>query len=247
MNKKKLTLLIALSIIIIITATSFIVEAVRTETPVEPTTTVEDADPLPPSAVEEPKVELLPIEEIAKQVINGDWGSGEERKTRLIEAGYNYDEVQAKVAELMPKPAAAITKSEAMQIAWNIMRSKGWSKELCAAIIGNMIAESNVNPYAGGDGGSSYGLCQWHKGRKTAMLKFNGKNYNTKDNLPPIEHQIDYLEYELKNGYSDILNSNGTCEDIAYKFCVEFERPSNKYAKGEARKKLARGVYNTFA
>lgn len=264
MNKKKLTLLIALSIIIVITVTTFIVEAVKPETKVETIATVKDIDPLPPSSVEEsiieeevikeePKVELLSIEEIAKQVINGNWGSGEERKTRLTEAGYNYDEVQAKVAELMPKPqsiikpAAAITKTEAMQIAWNVMRNKGWSKELCAAIIGNMIAESNINPYAGGDGGSSYGLCQWHKGRKIAMLNFNGKNYNTRDNLPPIEHQIDYLEYELQKGYSDILNSNGTCEDIAYKFCVEFERPSNKYTKGEARKELARGVYNTFA
>ena len=33
MNKKKLTLLIALSIIIIVIATSFIIEAVRIETP----------------------------------------------------------------------------------------------------------------------------------------------------------------------------------------------------------------------
>ena len=101
MNKKKLTFLIALSIIIIITVTTFIVEAVKPETQIEPIATVEDADPLPPSAVEEsvikeePKVELLSIEEIAKQVINGNWGSGEERKTRLTEAGYNYDEVQA--------------------------------------------------------------------------------------------------------------------------------------------------------
>ena len=53
MNKKKLTLLIALSIIIITTVTTFIVEAVKPETIVEPIATVEDADPLPPSAVEE--------------------------------------------------------------------------------------------------------------------------------------------------------------------------------------------------
>ena len=94
MNKKKLTLLIALSIIIFITVTTFIVEAVKPETKVETIATVKDIDPLPPSAVEksiveeevikeEPKVELLSIEEIAKQVINGNWGSGEARKTRL--------------------------------------------------------------------------------------------------------------------------------------------------------------------
>ena len=57
MNKKKLTLLIALSIIIITTVTTFIVEAVKPETIVEPIATVEDVDPLPPSAVEESVIE----------------------------------------------------------------------------------------------------------------------------------------------------------------------------------------------
>ena len=60
MNKKKLTLLIALSIIIIITVTSFIVEAVRTETPVEPTITVKETELPPPSAVEESVFEEEP-------------------------------------------------------------------------------------------------------------------------------------------------------------------------------------------
>ena len=57
MNKKKLTLLIALSIILITTVTTFIVDAVKPETIVEPIATVEDADPLPPSAVEESVIE----------------------------------------------------------------------------------------------------------------------------------------------------------------------------------------------
>ena len=49
------------------------------------------------NAIETP---LLPLDEIAMQVIRGDWGCGEERKRRLTAAGYDYDEVQAKVAEL---------------------------------------------------------------------------------------------------------------------------------------------------
>lgn len=40
------------------------------------------------------------ITEIAKEVINGDWGNGQERKDRLAAAGYNYAEVQKKVNEL---------------------------------------------------------------------------------------------------------------------------------------------------
>lgn len=41
------------------------------------------------------------IDEIAQEVINGDWGNGEDRKNRLTAAGYNYNEVQARVNQLV--------------------------------------------------------------------------------------------------------------------------------------------------
>ncbi len=41
------------------------------------------------------------IDEVAQEVINGNWGNGEERRKRLTEAGYNYNEVQAKVNEIL--------------------------------------------------------------------------------------------------------------------------------------------------
>ena len=41
------------------------------------------------------------IETLAKEVIRGDWGNGEERKRRLTEAGYNYAKVQAKVNAML--------------------------------------------------------------------------------------------------------------------------------------------------
>ena len=44
---------------------------------------------------------LLSLTEIANKVIAGDYGNGEERKTKLEAEGYNYNEVQAKVNELM--------------------------------------------------------------------------------------------------------------------------------------------------
>lgn len=40
------------------------------------------------------------ITEIAKEVINGDWGNGQERKEKLVAAGYDYSAVQKKVNEL---------------------------------------------------------------------------------------------------------------------------------------------------
>ena len=42
-------------------------------------------------------------EEIAKEVISGNWGVGQERKDKLTAAGYDYSAVQSIVNELMKK------------------------------------------------------------------------------------------------------------------------------------------------
>lgn len=279
MNKKKLTLLIALSIILITTVTTFIVDAVKPETIVEPIATVEDADPLPPSAVEESvveeekqeiveeetKVELLPTEEIAKQVINGDWGSGEERKTRLTEAGYNYDEVQAKVAELMPKPQPTKTPAAApsklptgnypeAQLIWDTMISWGWAPETCAGIIGNMMAEIGGGTLDLSDwnsnGGCGYGLIQWTGGRRS-LLKSRYGSY------PNIEQQLIFMRDELfgtnntrqqvsSSVLNRIMNTNGneTPESIAFCFASNYERCASQYRA--RRQGYARIAYDYF-
>lgn len=41
------------------------------------------------------------IDAIAREVIRGDWGNGDERKQKLTAAGYNYSAVQKKVNELL--------------------------------------------------------------------------------------------------------------------------------------------------
>ena len=41
------------------------------------------------------------VETVAKEVITGKWGNGEDRKKRLQAAGYDYGAVQRKVNELM--------------------------------------------------------------------------------------------------------------------------------------------------
>ena len=41
------------------------------------------------------------IDEIAKEVIAGQWGNGQDRVNRLQAAGYNYEEVQNKVNQLI--------------------------------------------------------------------------------------------------------------------------------------------------
>ena len=44
---------------------------------------------------------LKPLDEIAKLVIRGNYGNGEERKRRLTAEGYDYAQVQKRVNELL--------------------------------------------------------------------------------------------------------------------------------------------------
>ena len=41
------------------------------------------------------------IDEVAREVIQGQWGNGDDRKNRLTAAGYNYAQVQARVNQLL--------------------------------------------------------------------------------------------------------------------------------------------------
>ena len=58
-----------------------------------------------PVKKEEPKAEEKPalkdIVTVAKEVIRGDWGNGDDRYNRLTAAGYDYYAVQKKVNELL--------------------------------------------------------------------------------------------------------------------------------------------------
>ena len=49
------------------------------------------------------------IDELAREVIAGNWGNGEDRKQRLKAAGYNYSEIQNRVNEMMGKSATGKT------------------------------------------------------------------------------------------------------------------------------------------
>lgn len=52
----------------------------------------------------EPTPQPMPsptIDELAQEVINGEWGNGEDRYNRLTEAGYDYNAVQNKVNEIL--------------------------------------------------------------------------------------------------------------------------------------------------
>lgn len=68
---------------------------------------------------------LRPIDQIAKEVINGQWGTGATRKAALTTAGYNYSAVQKKVNELLTKKIV-VPRKTVDQIAREVIAGK-WS------------------------------------------------------------------------------------------------------------------------
>jgi LysM repeat protein len=65
---------------------------------------------------ETPQVASKTVDELAQEVLDGNWGNGEDRKNRLTAAGYDYDSVQTKVNELCgvhnePQPVYYTVKS----------------------------------------------------------------------------------------------------------------------------------------
>lgn len=100
--------------------------AAKPATPVAKPAAAPAAKPAPTPAT--PLSAKKSVEELAKEVIRGDWGNGQERKDKLAAAGYDYDTVQAKVNELLnPKPTTSATplsagKKSVEEIAREVIR-----------------------------------------------------------------------------------------------------------------------------
>ena len=120
----------------------------------------------------------------------------------------------------------------------------GFNRAAAMGVLANMYYESNYQPTIPGDSGTSYGLCQWHAGRKTNLINWcneNGFDYTT------IEGQLRFLQYELPTRYPSVYsylkkveNTAEGAYDAAYYFCFNFEAPAARTSQSTARGKYAR-------
>lgn len=128
-----------------------------------------------------------------------------------------------------------------------LTQQMGLPSSSACGILANIEKESAFNPGAVGDNGTSYGLCQWHAGRFSALKAYcRGRelDYQT------VAGQLSYLRYELENTYSELLaqlrvqkNDADGAYRAAYLWCTEFERPVNMEQNGRLRGTIARGKY----
>jgi len=120
--------------------------------------------------------------------------------------------------------------------------SKGLTREQAAGIAANIQSESNYNPGAVGDGGTSFGICQWHNNRGDNMKAWTQANgYDPKS----FKGQLEFLWHEMNTSYPGVLNDikgAKSAYDAAYAFCTKFEIPANKEQVGATRGKLAEQI-----
>lgn len=194
------------------------------------------------------------IEELAREVIAGKWGNGAERKARLQAAGYAYTAVQDKVNEILLGGSSAAAPTEYAtgksneETVYNFLKAvMGLNTAGACGVLANIRAESNFNPTALGDGGTSYGICQWHASRYTNLKNWcsaNGKDYKT------IDGQLWYLKHELEQSYSSVLqyirnvaDTAAGAYDAGYRWCLKFEIPADTEASSRRRGESARDTY----
>ena len=129
-----------------------------------------------------------------------------------------------------------------------LTKEMGLNHAAACGVLANIQHESNFNTFAVGDGGTSYGICQWHNSRFSALMahcQSKGLDYNT------LEGQLSYLEHELSTGYKSVLNvlknvpnSEQGAYDAAYAWCMHFEIPADTVNRSIQRGNLAREYFH---
>lgn len=130
----------------------------------------------------------------------------------------------------------------------------GFHAAAACGVIANIECESNFNPNLWGDNNTSYGICQWHNERLTAMKNWcdsNGYSWKT------LEGQLNYLKKELSANNSAYLyngltianklkakaNTADGAYDAGYDWCYYYEVPANKEFRSKERGNRARDTY----
>ena len=100
-------------------------------------------------------------------------------------------------------------KAKTLMAVWTFLKAKGLSDEAAAGVMGNIQQESNFSTTAVGDGGTSYGLIQWHAGRKDNLYSYCKQNGYDPSSL---EGQLNFLWNESldpNSSYGKELKSRG--------------------------------------
>ncbi len=200
--------------------------------------------------------ELKSLDVIAQEVLDGKWGNEPQRRIDLINAGYNYALVKAKVNEIYKakQEVKQSTDNSNAKIIWDYLMKKINNPYGVAGLMGNLQAESGLNPKnlqnscekksgytdqtytLNVDNGTytkfatdlyGFGLAQWtSQGRKLGLYNFKGNK-----SIGDLTMQLDYLWKELNTSYKIVLNAIKSAKNVKEASDIvltKFERPKDQ-------------------
>lgn len=118
------------------------------------------------------------------------------------------------------------------------LKNAGYSPSGIAGIMGNIQAESGFNPLAVNSIGCS-GIVQWCNTKDSNRLAIFKSIYG--ENWKNLDAQIEFMLRELSGMtlLNGILKGSGSPGDMAYQFCMTFERPGKAYCENGERQGYA--------
>ena len=122
----------------------------------------------------------------------------------------------------------------------------GWTPAQAAGIVANLIAESNLNPAAVGDGGRAYGVGQWHGDRQRNFAAIIGKDIRGSS----LEDQLAFVHAELnrtEKQAGDLLRGCRTPSDAAACITQSYERPADAAGESAKRAIIAEGLFAEYS
>lgn len=122
-----------------------------------------------------------------------------------IPSNSSQEVVSAETTQSVPSTTlSGCSSSETVVFAY--LLQKGLNAAVACGICAAIKHESNFKTGDIGDKGTSFGICQWHKGRGTAMKNMAGENWANN-----LSGQLDYLWHELTGSYKFVLNALSEC------------------------------------
>lgn len=161
------------------------------------------------------------------------------------------------------------------EIIWKYLKNKGLSDAGAAGLMGNLYAESGLNPQnlqnsyekklgytdatytAAVDNGSytnfikdsaGYGLAQWtYWSRKSALYDHQRQNGKS---IGDLQGQLDFLFSELSSGYKNLLTllkTTGSVKEASNGVLLQFERPADQSTSVQTKRaNYGQGYYNKY-
>jgi hypothetical protein len=131
--------------------------------------------------------------------------------------------------------------SAAVRSALAYFIGQGWTAQQAAGIVANLVAESNLNPAAVGDGGAAYGIAQWHQDRQAGFAALIGKDIHGSS----LEDQLAWVHAELngtEKAAGDALRACMTATQSAAVVCAHYERPADPVNESVKRATIAESI-----